>query len=313
MIEHIQHLLQITDLDQATIMQLLARADAIIHADQHDREQQQLLAGKTLANLFFEPSTRTRVSFELAAKRLGAEVINFDEQQSSMRKDEALLDTMLSLQAMQCQFFVLRHSENSIVTTVARQMPPGIAVINAGDGTHAHPSQALLDLFTIQQHKPDFSALTVAIIGDIKHSRVANSQIAALQMVGVKAIRLIGPAELLPEPYADPRIQFAHDIRHGLQDADVVIILRVQKERIAAEQQPDLDAYYHDYGLTRDRLACASADAIVMHPGPVNRGIEIDASICDGPQSVIRQQVRNGVAVRMAILLLLAKNMDAYS
>jgi len=306
-----RHLLQITDLDRPMVMRLLAQADTIIHANQHSSKQQSLLAGKTLANLFFEPSTRTRVSFELAAKRLGAEVINFDEQQSSMRKDEALIDTVLSLQAMHCHFFVLRHPKNSVITAVAKQMPAGIAIINAGDGTHAHPSQALLDMFTIQQYKPDFAALTVAIVGDVKHSRVASSQIAILQMLGVKEIRLIGPPALLPSHLSDPRIQFEHNIAYGLQDVDVVIMLRVQKERIAAGQLPNLDTYYHDYGLTQARLAYAKPDAIVMHPGPVNRGIEIDSSICDGPQSVISQQVRNGVAIRMAILLFLVKSMDA--
>ncbi|MEE9452319.1 MAG: aspartate carbamoyltransferase catalytic subunit, partial [Gammaproteobacteria bacterium] len=304
-----QHFLQIEDFSRDTLLQLIDKANTIIHTDQKQQQQRGILAGKTLVNLFLEPSTRTRVSFELAARRLGGEVINLDNQQSSMRKNEDLLDTILSLQAMDCQLFALRHPKNSTVTTVSKQVPKGIAIINAGDGTRAHPSQALLDMLTIQQHKQDFSNLTVAIIGDIKHSRVANSQITALRRLGVKEIRLIGPETLLLTDLNDPLITTETSLVQGLQDADVVIVLRIQQERFQTEALPDLKEYYQHYGLTQSKLAHAKPDAIVMHPGPVNRGIEIDTEICDGPQSVIRQQISNGVAMRMAILSTLVKNL----
>jgi aspartate carbamoyltransferase catalytic subunit len=261
-----------------------------------------LLAGRTVALLFFEPSTRTRCSFELAAKRLGATVVNLDTAASSAVKGESLPDTLYTLEAMHVDLFVVRHTQAGVCADLARLAEPHVAIVNAGEGRRDHPTQGLLDALTIKRHKPNLARLSVAIVGDIAHSRVACSTVTALRTLGVADIRLIGPAEWLPEgePFAGTRS--CTELADGIADADVVMALRIQKERMAAADLPDFKSYFARYGLTEERLSAAAPDAIVMHPGPMNRGVEISAEVADGPQSVIREQVTNGVAVRMAVM-----------
>ncbi|MBS0358814.1 MAG: aspartate carbamoyltransferase catalytic subunit [Proteobacteria bacterium] len=304
----LRHLLKIDGLSRSHLTQILDIADQYIAYNQHKYSALDSLKNYTSVNLLFENSTRTRVSFELAAKRLGVEVINFDLSTSSIQKGETMLDTIHTLQAMHCNFFVIRHSENNIVEFIAQNVNHEVAVINAGDGTHAHPSQALLDMLTIRQHKKSFEHLKVAIVGDIRHSRVAHSAITALPILGCKDIRIIGPDFLLPESKITG-VEMFRDMKKGLEDVDVIMMLRIQKERIKNTSLPDIQEYYENYGLTPKKLKLAKPDAIVMHPGPMNRGIEIDSSIADGPQSVILQQVSNGVAVRMAIFSVLAETL----
>ena len=268
--------------------------------DDCQRAPQPVLDGKIIAHLFFENSTRTRCSFEIAAKKLGATVINLDITTSSLSKGETVLDTVQNLQAMGVNAMVIRHGDNGLVAEVAQVVGDDIAIINAGCGTLQHPSQALLDVLTIAQHKPDFSALKVAIIGDLKHSRVSHSAIQALQVLGVRDIRVIAPSELLPKNVAQLPVTLFHDLKTGLADVDVIITLRLQKERM--QTALDVNSFIAQYQLTTTRLAYAKPDAIVMHPGPMNREVEITAEVADGPQSVILQQVANGVLARMAIL-----------
>jgi len=263
-----------------------------------------LLRGRTVMNLFFEASTRTRTTFELAAKRLSADVINLDISTSSAVKGESLLDTLWTLEAMQCDMFVVRHRDSGAAHFIARHVRPGVSVINAGDGRHAHPTQAMLDMFTIRQHKGEFAPLTVAIVGDILHSRVARSQIHALNALGVAEVRVIGPRTLLPRDIDDLGARVFYDMRAGLRDVDVVCMLRLQRERMEGALLPSEAEFFRRYGLTEDKLALAKPDAIVMHPGPINRGVEIDSAVADGPRSVILPQVTNGIAVRMAVMSL---------
>jgi aspartate carbamoyltransferase catalytic subunit len=295
-----RHLLNIQDLPVNTLLELLSSAQQIIDRGWHREGASHLLAHKTLINLFFETSTRTRVSFELAAKRLGMTVVNIDIANSAMKKGESLLDTLYTLQAMVCHFMVIRHNENFIPDYVAEHIAPPTSVINAGDGTHAHPSQALIDMLTIRQHKGDFTPLRVAIVGDIKHSRAARSQIVALQKLNVGEIRLIGPAHLLPEDL--PGTHY-HDMDAGLANVDVIMLLRIQKERMQTNDMPDEASYFKQFGLSKSRLKLAKPDAIVMHPGPINRDIEIASELVNNPQTIIYQQVANGVPMRMAILM----------
>jgi aspartate carbamoyltransferase catalytic subunit len=291
------HFIDIAQLDKNQFINLLTKAQYYC-----ENPGEPLLNNKFVANLFFEPSTRTRCSFEVAAKKLGAHVINLDSYSSSAQKGETVLDTVLNLQAMGINNFVIRHTQNEMLANLAKVLGEKVNIINAGCGTYQHPSQALLDMLTIRQHKPDFAKLVVAIIGDIKHSRVAHSQIAALQLLGVKQIRLIAPPALLPTVAMQQNVLTFNKLDEGLCDVDVIVTLRVQKERMNASDIPDEKSFFMQYGVDATRLAQAKPDAIVLHPGPMNRGVEIADEVADGPQSVILQQVRNGVAVRMALL-----------
>ena len=261
------------------------------------------LRGKTAVNLFFEPSTRTRTSFELAAKRLSTDVINFSVPTSSVVKGESLIDTALTVQALGADFIIIRHSSAGVPHLLAKKLRA--SVINAGDGTNEHPTQALLDAFTIREKKGKIEGLDIAIVGDIMHSRVAKSNIYSLTKLGAK-VRLIGPPTLIPKEIEDIGVRVFHNMEDGLKNVDVVMMLRIQMERQGKGFFPSTEEYSKNWGLTPERLSLAKGDAIVMHPGPMNRGIEIASEIADGPQSVILEQVTNGLAVRMAVLYLLA-------
>jgi aspartate carbamoyltransferase catalytic subunit len=267
-----------------------------------------LLRGKSVFNLFFENSTRTRTTFEIAAKRLSADVINLDISTSSTAKGESLLDTIDNLVAMQADIFVVRHGVSKAPIEIASHVPSHVHVVNAGDGSNQHPTQGLLDMYTMRHFKQNFKGLKVAIVGDIVHSRVAKSNIHALTTLGCEEIRAIGPESLLPSNLDMLGVKIYHSMEEGLKDVDVVMTLRIQKERMEAGQVPEGDAFFKQYGLTPARLALAKSDAIVMHPGPMNRGVEIDSAVADGPQSVILNQVTFGIAVRMAVMSIVAGN-----
>ena len=300
------HLLSIEGLPRETILGILDTAESFVSVTERDIKKVPLLRGKSVFNLFFEPSTRTRTTFEIAAKRLSADVINLNVGTSSQSKGETLLDTVANLSAMYADMFVVRHSQSGAPNLIARHVAPNIHVINAGDGRHAHPTQALLDMFTIRHYKKDFSGLCVAIVGDILHSRVARSQIHALTTLGVGEVRVIAPATLLPAQVSRLGVQVYTDMVNGLKDVDVVMMLRLQNERMSGELLPSAQEFFKNYGLTAEKLAHARPDAIVMHPGPMNRGVEIDSSVADGRQSVILPQVTFGIAVRMAVMSILA-------
>jgi aspartate carbamoyltransferase catalytic subunit len=258
---------------------------------------------QTIVNLFFEASTRTSTTFELAAKRLSADVLNINVSTSSTSKGETLMDTLRNLQAMQCDMFIVRHNESGAAHFIANRVAPNISVINAGDGSHAHPTQAMLDMFTIRRHKQsDFKNLRVAIVGDVLHSRVARSQIHALNTLSTGNVRVIAPKTLVPVGIEDMGVEVHNDLETGIRDADVIIMLRLQKERMQGAFLPSEQEYYQMYGLTAERLKTAKPDAIVMHPGPINRGVEIESCVADGKQSVILDQVRYGISVRMAVM-----------
>ncbi len=298
----LRHFLSIEGLKPALLEQIIETAASLEQVAKRAVKKVPVLRGKTVMNLFFEPSTRTRTTFEIAAQRLSADVINLDVQTSSTTKGESLLDTLKTLEAMHADMFVIRHHESGAATFFARHAAPGVSVLNAGDGWHAHPTQAMLDMFTIWKHKPRFDRLKVAIVGDILHSRVARSQIHALNLLGAMEVRLIAPQTLLPEQPESLGVHVYHNMEEGLRDCDVVIMLRLQKERMQGAHLPGGDEYFRCYGLTEARLQHARPDCIVMHPGPMNRGVEIASSVADGPQSVILEQVSNGLAVRMAIM-----------
>jgi aspartate carbamoyltransferase catalytic subunit len=295
------HLIAIHQLTKKQLLGLLSAAKNFMQQNPRG-----LLAGKTLVNLFFEPSTRTRCSFELAGKRLGMDVINFETVSSSTTKGETLVDTVRTLAAMETDVFVIRHQANGQMQQLANLLPPNSHLISAGEGTQEHPTQALLDMFTIQKYFPDFTQLTVAIIGDIRHSRVANSDIAALNLLGVPHIRLVGPKEFLPEELPPNCESFTH-MEAGIKNANVLIALRIQKERLTQKVSFTTDEYFANYGLTLDRLKLAKPNAIVMHPGPFNREVEIASDVVDCPQSVIFEQVNHGVYCRMAVIAGLLK------
>lgn len=296
-------LVSIGQLNREQIIKLLTRAQDFCDKVLATRQVLEPLKGQALANLFFEPSTRTQYSFTLAAERLGALALNPQMSRSSLVKGESLLDTARAFVAMGVSALVVRHEQALTAQQLAEQLAGQVTVINAGDGSHEHPTQALLDLLTILQHKQSFEGLTVAIVGDISHSRVANSLIAGLQRVGVNDVRVIAPKALLPGATdSSAAMQTFSSLRDGLDGADVVVALRIQRERMADVNLIDDVEFNQQYGLTERTLKYAKPDAIVMHPGPINRGIEIDSSVADGPQSVILQQVTNGVAVRMAVL-----------
>jgi len=298
----LKHFLTIEGLPPLLLEEILDRAQQFVSLPNKAQVQAPLLRGKTVMNLFFENSTRTRTTFELAAKRLSADLINLDIRNSATTKGESLLDTIRNIEAMGCDMFVVRHPSSGAAHFIARYCAPHISVLNAGDGKHAHPTQAMLDMLTIRQHKGDFTPLKIAIVGDIKHSRVARSQIHALTTLCAGEIRLIAPKTLMPEGIEKMGVTVYTDIEEGIKGVDVVIMLRLQHERMKTALLPSVREYYARYGLTDERLKLAKTDAIVMHPGPVNRGVEIDSRVADGPQSVILQQVTNGIAVRMAIM-----------
>lgn len=294
-----RHLLTLENLDRAAITRLLDRAERFC-ANGAPRD---LLIGRTVLTLFFEPSTRTRTSFVLAAKRLGADNVNFDLSRSSTSKGESLLDTLHTLEAMGLDALVVRHNENGMPAYLAEHARSQVAVVNAGDGTHAHPTQGLLDALTIRQRRSDFENLRIVICGDIRHSRVARSDAQALHALGTRGIRLCAPSAMLPESLQEfPGCATTEDFDGALDGADVVIMLRIQKERMANAQFPDAAGYHAHYGLDTRRLALANPDCQVLHPGPINRGVEIAPAVADGPQSRILDQVANGVATRMAVL-----------
>ncbi len=296
------HLLSLEHLPRAAIERLLDRAQALRHESQNGTQPLNLLAGRTIIHLFFEPSTRTRVSFELAARRLGATVVHFDIDNSSTVKGESLLDTVHTLEAMHCDALVVRHSEAGTAQRIAKHLHSRCSVINAGDGHQAHPTQGLLDALTIRRRHPDFSRLKVVICGDIRHSRVARSDIHALQSLGVGELRLCAPPTLLPDANELPGCRIFHNFDEALADVDVAIQLRLQKERMQQALIPSDADYFRQYGLDAKRLSRAKPDCMVMHPGPINRGVEIASDVADGPQSCLLEQVTNGVFVRMAVL-----------
>jgi aspartate carbamoyltransferase catalytic subunit len=298
----LRHLLTLDNLPRPMIEQLLERAQSFVREMGERRKPASLLAGCTVANIFTEPSTRTRVSFELAARRLGAEVVNLEIQLSSRVKGESMLDTVFTLQALHVDALVIRDAEAGVHGLVATHVAPHVSVLSAGEAHLSHPTQGLLDALTVRQRKPRLEALSMAIVGDVQHSRVARSAWQVFRALGVPDIRIVAPPAFMPD-----KDEFAGCSRHttlktGLQDVDVVMMLRIQKERMSQAAFPDADRYFAKYGLTPERLAFARADAIVMHPQPMNRGVEIGSDVADGPRSVIRDQVSNGVAVRMAVL-----------
>ncbi|MGC3874074.1 aspartate carbamoyltransferase catalytic subunit [Halomonas sp. GXIMD04776] len=298
----LRHFIDIEGLPKALLTEILDTADSFRGVQDAQVKKVPLLRGRTVANLFFENSTRTRATFELAAKRLSADVLNLDIQTSSTAKGETLLDTLQNLEAMQADAFVVRHSDSGAAHFIASQVTPNVAIINAGDGRHAHPTQAMLDMLTIRRAKGAFENLKVAIIGDILHSRVARSQVLALNTLGAAEIRVIAPRTLLPVDVEDWRCRVFTRLEEGLQDVDVVIALRLQKERMDGALLPSEGEFYRYYGLTQESLAWAHPEAIVMHPGPINRGVEIESAVADGSRAVILDQVTNGIAVRMAVL-----------
>ncbi|MFG6487456.1 aspartate carbamoyltransferase catalytic subunit [Roseateles sp. BYS78W] len=302
------HLLSIEGLPRAVIEQILDTAGSFLSVNDREVKKVPLLRGKSVFNLFFENSTRTRTTFEIAAKRLSADVINLDIARSSTAKGETLLDTVANLSAMHADMFVVRHSESGAPHLIAQHCAPHVHVVNAGDGRHAHPTQGLLDMYTIRHFKKDFRNLTVAIVGDIVHSRVARSDIHALNILGVPEIRAVGPKTLVPGDLREMGVRVCHDMAEGVKDADVVIMLRLQNERMNGGMLPSSGEFFKHFGLTPDKLALAKPDAIVMHPGPINRGVEIASEVADGKSSVILPQVTFGIAVRMAVMAILAGN-----
>lgn len=298
----LKHFLTIEGLNKDLLTEILDTAESFANLPEQQVKKVPLLRGKTIVNLFFENSTRTRTTFELAATRLSADVLNINIATSATSKGESLLDTIRNLEAMHVDMFVVRHALSGAAHFIAQHTAPHISVVNAGDGQHAHPTQAMLDMFTIRQHKKRFEGLKVAIVGDILHSRVARSQILALNTLGVAEVRVIGPKTLLPAYVQNMGVIPCHDMNEGLSDVDVVIMLRLQKERMNSAFLPSESEFFRCYGLTEAKLKYAKSDAIVMHPGPINRGVEIASSVADGVQSVILQQVSNGIAVRMAIM-----------
>jgi aspartate carbamoyltransferase catalytic subunit len=302
----LRHLLTLDGLPRAILTQILDTAESFMDVGEREVKKVPLLRGKSIFNLFFEPSTRTRTTFEIAAKRLSADVVNLNIATSSQTKGEAILDTVDNLAAMHADMFIVRHGQSGAAHFIARHVAPHISVVNAGDGRHAHPTQGLLDMFTIRRYKGEFHNLTVAIVGDVLHSRVARSQIHALTTLGVPEVRVIGPKTLLPAGVEQMGVRVFHDMAAGLAGCDVIIMLRLQNERMKGARLPSSQEYFKFFGLTPEKLALARPDAIVMHPGPMNRGVEIASEVADGPQSVILPQVTYGIAVRMAVMALLA-------
>ena len=299
---NLRHFLTIDGLGRELLTRILDTAESFTGVTDRSIKKVPLLRGKVIANLFFETSTRTRTTFELAAKRLSADVLNLNISTSATVKGETLLDTLRNLEAMHVDMFVVRHADSGAAHFIATHADPHVSVINAGDGWHAHPTQAMLDVFTIRRMKPDLAPLKIAIVGDIMHSRVARSQILALNTLGVSEVRIVAPRTLIPKDIRSLGVHPFHDLESGIRDVDVVIMLRLQKERMHGALLPSEHEYFHLFGLTDERLEAAKPDAIVMHPGPINRGVEMDSLVADGPRSVILQQVSHGIAVRMAVM-----------
>jgi len=302
------HLLSTEGLSRDILTHILDTASQFVSVNDREVKKVPLLRGKSVFNLFFENSTRTRTTFEIAAKRLSADVFNLDIARSSASKGESLLDTIANLSAMAADIFVVRHSESGAPYLIAEHVAPHVHVINAGDGRHAHPTQGLLDAYTIRHFKKDFANLRVAIVGDVLHSRVARSDIHALTTLGCAEVRVVGPKTLVPADLSQLGVKVFHDIEHGIRDCDVVIALRLQNERMSGALLPSSQEYFKSFGLTQARMQLAKPDAIVMHPGPINRGVEIESAVVDGPQSVILTQVNFGIAVRMAVMSIVAGN-----
>ncbi|MCG7948290.1 MAG: aspartate carbamoyltransferase catalytic subunit [Candidatus Thiodiazotropha taylori] len=300
--QRLLHFLTIDGLDRSILTEILDTAEGFTGVSERTIKKVPLCRGKVVANLFFENSTRTRTTFELAAKRLSADVLNLNISASATSKGETLLDTLRNLEAMHVDMFIVRHATSGAAHFIAQHADPGVGVINAGDGRHAHPTQAMLDMFTIRRHKGEFVGLRVAIVGDILHSRVARSQILALNTLGVSEVRVVAPQTLLPSDARSLGVHVYHDFDEGIRDVDVIIMLRLQKERMRGAMLPSEHEYFSLYGLTERRLALAKPDAIVMHPGPINRGVEMDSKVADGSKSVILQQVSYAIAIRMAII-----------
>jgi aspartate carbamoyltransferase catalytic subunit len=303
------HLLSTEGLSREILTQILDTAGNFVSLGDREVKKVPLLRGKSVFNLFFENSTRTRTTFEIAAKRLSADVFNLDIARSSTAKGESLLDTIANLSAMAADIFVVRHGESGAPYLIAQHVAPHVHVVNAGDGRHAHPTQGLLDMYTIRHYKKDFTNLSVAIVGDVLHSRVARSDIHALTTLGCPDLRVVGPRTLVPAEFADMGVRVCHTLEEGIKDADVVITLRLQNERMSGALLPSSHEYFKSFGVTPERMQWAKPDAIVMHPGPINRGVEIDSSVVDGGQSVVLPQVTFGIAVRMAVMGIVAGNM----
>jgi aspartate carbamoyltransferase catalytic subunit len=301
----LQHLLCIEGLSRQIIDEIFVRADSFLDLKNNNVKKTDLLNGKTICNLFFENSTRTRTTFEIAAKKLSADVINLNVSTSSQSKGESILDTINNLIAMHADMFVIRHNQSGAAHFIAKNIDQNIKVINAGDGYHSHPTQGLLDAFTIRHYKKDFKKLKIAIIGDIKHSRVARSEINALNILGVPEIRVIAPQTLMPFGVKDLGVIPFDNLDHGVKDVDVIMMLRLQKERMDSALIPSQEEYFKTYGLTSKRVELANPDCIIMHPGPMNRGVEIESSVADSNKAVILPQVSFGIAIRMAVMSLL--------
>ena len=298
----LSHFLNIKELPKSYIEDIISRSEEI-----HNNSNIRKYSENVVASLFFEPSTRTKTTFELASKRLSSNFINIDISNSSTAKGESIIDMVKTIEAMNCQMFVVRHSVPGTAHYIAESVSKNISVINAGDGSNEHPTQAMLDVFTIKKHKGGFQDLKISIVGDILHSRVAKSLIYALNTLGTKQINIVGPQKLIPEDYQELNVNYFSNMDEGIDDADVIIMLRLQKERMH-DALISLDTYYDDYGLNESRLKYAKDDVIVMHPGPINRGIEIESTVADGPNSVILNQVSYGISVRMAIMSMLFDN-----
>jgi aspartate carbamoyltransferase catalytic subunit len=306
----LRHLLTLKGINKTLLVDLLDDAERFLTPLGSIPMRSQALAGRTIANLFFEPSTRTRASFDLAGKRLGADVLNLDVNTSSRKKGESILDTIYTLQAMQVDIMVVRDASAGVPAYIARNVNDNVSILNAGEAEVSHPTQGLLDLLTIRQRKGRFENLTVAIVGDIVHSRVARSAAQGLHTLGIGELRLISPAALAPDPDEMPYASILDNLDDGLRNADVVMALRIQRERIGnLDGIPGIEEYFANYGISAQRMQVAAPDAIVMHPGPMNRGIEIESALADSPSSAITQQVTNGVAVRMAVLERVSKSM----
>ena len=302
------HLLSIEGLPKSVLTQVLDTAANFVSVNDREVKKVPLLRGKSVFNLFFENSTRTRTTFEIAGKRLSADVINLDIAKSSASKGESLLDTIANLSAMAADLFVVRHGESGAPYLIAQHVAPHVHVINAGDGRHSHPTQGLLDMYTIRHFKKDFTNLTVAIVGDVLHSRVARSDIHALTILGCAEVRVVGPKTLVPSDLSHMGVRVFHNMEEGIRGCDVVIMLRLKNERMNGALLPSSHEYFKSYGLTPEKLQLAKPDAIVMHPGPINRGVEIDSAVVDGKQAVILPQVTFGIAVRMAVMSIVAGN-----
>jgi len=310
---NLKHFLTIEGLSRELLTEILDKTESFLGIAAQAVKKVPLCRGKVVANLFFEASTRTRTTFEIAAKRLSADVINLNIDASATAKGETLLDTLRNLEAMHVDMFVVRHAESGAAHFIAAHANPHVSIVNAGDGRHSHPTQGMLDMFTIRQHKGDFANLCVAVVGDILHSRVARSQLLALDCLGTGEVRIIAPRTLIP---ARPEVLAArvfHDLREGVRDADVIMMLRLQRERMRGGLLPSEHEYFQLFGLTEERLRTAKPDAIVMHPGPINRGVEMDSQVADGPRSVILEQVSNGIAVRMAVMSMCIGTQNLYA